>query len=299
MTCSVIIPNLDAPAVDRTVRAVQSQRGARADEILVVGRDGPGRLAGLDGMVHVDASPRPPGAARNLGAARAGGELLVFVDADCEPEPDWLAAHLARQAAGHSVVGGGVLWDTDNYWTLADNVSMFHPYAAALPAGPRPFLPSLNLSVTRAAWDAAGGMDPVLRSGEDVAFTAGLARLGHRPFFAPEARVWHRPPRAGARAVWAHWRQSGRWMIHLRRAHPEWFDQPAWLYHPAALAVLAPLIAAAATRPAFRRGRAGARHPGTLPAVYATKLAWCAGALRPVDLAAARRAAAHAAEQVG
>ena len=295
MTVSAIIPNLDAPAVDRTVRAVLAQRGAHADEVLVVGRDAPGRMAAFAGaprVRHVDASPRPPGAARNLGAALAAGSVLAFVDADCEPEPGWLAAHLARHAAGETVVGGGVLWDDANYWMLADNISMFHPFAAERPAGPRPFLPSLNLCVARAAWEAAGGMDPVLRSGEDIDFTARLAALGHRPFFAPEARVWHRPPRASARAMLAHWRQSGRWMIHVRRGHPEWFAAPPWLYRPLALVVLAPLIAAAATWPIYRSGAAGARHPATLPAVFATKLAWCAGAARPVDLTAARRAAA-------
>jgi len=295
MRLSVIVPNLDAPAVDRTVRAILAQEGARAAEIVVAGRDAPARLAAFagDAMVrHLDLSPRPPGAARNAGAAATAGDVLVFVDADCEPEPGWLAAHAARHAAGETVVGGAVLWDADNYWTLADNVSMFHPVAAHHPAGPRPFLPSLNLSVARHAWDAAGGMDPVLRSGEDVDLTARLGAMGHRPFFAPEARVWHRPPRADARAILAHWYRSGRWMIHVRRDHPEWFGASPWLYRRAALVLLAPLIAAAATWPIYRPGAAGTRHPGTLPAVYATKLAWCAGAARPVDLAAARRAAA-------
>src|SRR5205807_1739071 len=31
-----------------------------------------------------------PGAARNAGVARAGGELIAFTDDDCRPRPDWL-----------------------------------------------------------------------------------------------------------------------------------------------------------------------------------------------------------------
>ena len=38
-------------------------------------------------------------AARNFGAARARGALLVFTDADCAPEPGWLAALAAAAAA--------------------------------------------------------------------------------------------------------------------------------------------------------------------------------------------------------
>ena len=49
-----------------------------------------------------------PGKARNLGANRAQGELLAFLDADAMPEPGWLAG--LEQALGpeHNVVAGAV-----------------------------------------------------------------------------------------------------------------------------------------------------------------------------------------------
>lgn len=286
MAVSVIIPNLDSPSVDRTVRAVLAQRGlAQAPEVIVVGRDGPGRLVGTAGVrLLVTDGPRYPGAARNQGIAAAAGDLLAFTDADCEPEPDWLAAHLARQAAGCTVVGGSVLYDADNIWTLADNLSMFHESDASLPPGPRPYLPTLNLSVHRRAIAAAGLMDPDLRCGEDLDWTIRLAAAGHRPFFEPAARVWHRPPRGDRHAAWAHWRQSGSWMVGVRRRHRGVLAAPAWLERPWLLRLLAPGIALVATARLFGPGRPGRRHWRTLPAVYLTKLAWCWGAARPAKL---------------
>lgn len=282
MKASVIIPNLDSPVVDRAVRSVLAQTGAAAHEIIVVGRDGPGRLAGVRGArLLVTERPEWPAGARNRGIQAASGDVYVFIDADCEAEPGWLAAHLARHAAGETVVGGAVLWDVAPYWQLADNLSMFHNVDAALPAGPRPYLPTLNLSVRAAAVDDVGAMDPGLRCGEDIDWTIRLAAAGHRSFLEPAARVWHRPTRTTARDMWWHWYMSGRWMVGVRRRHPDSFGSATWLYRPLALYLLAPAIAAAATARLYGPGRPGRRHPLTLPAVYATKLAWCFGAARP------------------
>lgn len=285
LTASVIVPSLDAPDVDRAVEAVLAQRGARAEEIIVVGRDRPGRLTGRQDVTFVEtAEPVLPGAARNIGAARAHGDVLVFVDADCVPEPDWLEAHLAAHRGGATVVGGAVLWDETPYWTMADNLSMFHAFDRDQPPGPRPFLPTLNLSVAATAWTDVGPMDDGLRCGEDVDWTIRAAARGHVPWFEPEARLWHRPPRSSARAAWHHHQRTGAWMAGVRALHPDVLRAPAALRSPTLVLALAPVVAAWATLRIFLPGRAGWRSPAALPGVYLTKLAWCAGAARPIPL---------------
>ena len=97
--------------------------------------------------------------ARNLGMAAATGELLLLLDADCVPRPDWLARHRARHAAGETVVGGAVELRGSNYWAQSDNVSMFHEFVPGLPPGPRLLLPTLNLSLRREVFESVGGMD--------------------------------------------------------------------------------------------------------------------------------------------
>ena len=222
----------------------------------------------------------------SLGVARARGEIIVFTDADCVPEPGWLAAHLARQAAGETVVGGSVRYDSDNYWSLSDNLSMFHECDPGLPAGPRDYLPTLNLSVTREAFEAAGPMDPDLPRGEDLDWTIRAAARGHRPFFEPAAGLWHRPTRTDARAMWDHWYQSGRWMPGVRRRHAGVLDAPAWLRYPELVLLLTPAIASIATARLYGPGKPGRRHWRTLPAVFVTKLAWALGACRPIEVPA-------------
>lgn len=289
---SIVIPSLDSPWVDRAVDSVCAQRGVAADEILVVGRDGPGRLRGESrARLLPTAGPRLPGAARNIGAAAATGDLIAFIDADCVAEPDWLWAHVERHRRGETVVGGAVLWDRHPYWLLADNLSMFHECSAWSTPGHRPYLPTLNLSVRRDVFDDVGPMDPSLPRGEDLDWTIRAAAMGHRPYFDPCARLWHRPDRASAAAAWRHWYESGRWMVGVRRRHSTVFGRPTWLYGAGALLALAPFMAAWATAQLYLPDRPGCRHPETMPAVYLTKLAWCLGAARPAPLPGARSGA--------
>ncbi len=288
---AVVIPNLDSPTVDRAVDSVlriareAQDLSAVLHEIVVVGRDRPGRLAGRSDVRLEETGPLMPGAARNIGVERSAGDVVLFLDADCEVAPGWLRAHVRRQCAGHAVVGGAVAWDTDNYWTLADNIAMFHAFAAHVPAGERPYLPTLNLSVSRAAIDSVGGMNPGLRCGEDLDWTIRLAEAGYPPFFEPRAVVWHRPPRSTPQGLLAHHYRTGRWMPAVRRRYPDVFGRPIWLRDRRALAVFGPAMAAGATLRIMRPGGAGWRHPSTLPAILLAKAAWVAGALQPESAA--------------
>jgi GT2 family glycosyltransferase len=216
MSISIIIPNLHSPLIGEVVAALERQTARdQISEIIVVGQDRYGRVPPSARFV---ASPRPvsAAAARNLGAAQASGDKLLFLDADCIAAPDLVERLLAAHRQGHPVVGGAVAIETDNYWMLCDNLLVFAPFLATAPAGPRPYLVSMCLSVERRVFDTIGGFDERFgSSGEDMDLSMRLRMSNYGLHFEPPAQVLHRPSRASAGAVWAHLRAFGRAQIAL------------------------------------------------------------------------------------
>lgn len=135
----------------------------------------------------VDASAvAGPAAVRNIGVRAARGDTLAFCDADDVVQPGWLGA---CAAALESVdVAGGVF----DFGSLNG-----FPEARPAPASmvQLPFLPAglgANLAVRRAAFEAVGGFDEGLSTGEDVDLCWRLQTAGFRFALAPEAVVCKR-----------------------------------------------------------------------------------------------------------
>jgi glycosyltransferase involved in cell wall biosynthesis len=132
--------------------------------------------------------------ARNVGAACAAGDWLLFVDSDCIPDRALLDAYFV--AAPDERVGalaGGVLPDGSQTAFLARY------------AGDRKFLDqddglhtagdaaaTANLMVRLAAFEKLGGFTEGIRSGGDVDFCRRLVATGWRIERRPAAVVRHR-----------------------------------------------------------------------------------------------------------
>jgi glycosyltransferase involved in cell wall biosynthesis len=95
---SVIIPHLNQPeALARGLAALNAQLGVSLPyEIIVVDNGSnalPTEICAKWENVTLLVQPVPgPGPARNLGSAKASGDILAFIDADCVAAPGWLAA---------------------------------------------------------------------------------------------------------------------------------------------------------------------------------------------------------------
>jgi glycosyltransferase involved in cell wall biosynthesis len=99
----------DAPpsVLDGVLAAVERQTYPRElVELIVVLHDGTAALRGRHPSAKYVSAQDNYFAAKNAGAAAAGGQIIALLDGDCEPAPDWLETLVARFEPGVAVVAG-------------------------------------------------------------------------------------------------------------------------------------------------------------------------------------------------
>ncbi|MEE8395736.1 MAG: glycosyltransferase [bacterium] len=263
----VVIPVRDNPAgLARCLAALAAQRYPEQKIQLVVVDDASAHPArdftptpdAVGKMVHWVRLEKNagPATARNAGAAWPGGwnpapgcrgqagpappavaaaaSNLAFLDSDCVPGPDWLAAMVAVLddrwvgAAGGKVEGLRRDRLLARYESACSSLQLGDRPGPAAAAGARlPYLPACNLMVSREAFAAVGGFRPGARLGEDFDLCRRLARAGYGVFYYPGVSVRHHyrdrwAPFLRRKADYAF---SEAW---LRRAHPgPWWRKPS------------------------------------------------------------------------
>ncbi len=159
-------------------------------------------------------------AARNLGAREARGEIVLFVDADCVPEQNWIEEMLAPFADAE-VVGAGGMKRTRQRGIVPLFIQMEFDYRYDRVRAQKQFdfIDSGTAAYRREVFINAGGFDTSLSDAEDVDLSYRLAEQGYKMAFAREAVVYHAHPES----VWEYWRRKyvyAYWRTRVYARHP-------------------------------------------------------------------------------
>lgn len=202
-------------------------------------------------------------AARNAGVALSNGPVIAFTDADCRPEPDWLAAGLAGLSALAADLAGGRIRtqasDRPTVWERYDRATYLRQEQAVAVEG---YAATANLFVRRHVLHAVGPFDAALRSSGDLEFCLRANRAGFSLVYLPDAVVWHQPRRTLS-ATWTLHRRLGTGWAQLAKRG----QRPPWYADPALRLPLGTVVDAVATDgPPLRRRRLAPVHAMVLAA---------------------------------
>jgi GT2 family glycosyltransferase len=267
---SIVIISKDEESLDETITEVSSQAEAleEASEVVVVDAS-EGRLDHI--RQHHEPTVRwvqfrqPEGVSvsiphqRNAGVRTAKGDIIVFTDAGCRPEPEWLPS-LTAPLRGEEDVTAGLTLGLHGSDGLYD-----YGMQRALTAEYLKESPTINLAFRRAAFDTVGGFDEGFTYGSDIDFTWRLVDAGYRIRSVPDAVVRH---------DWGGWRRQLRrsyaygkarmrlYKKHRARRKHVLRDDPVVIIYPAfllglPLTLVCPLYPALLLIPAWRNRASG------------------------------------------
>jgi GT2 family glycosyltransferase len=252
---SVVVPTRNrADLLLRLGAALSAQKGVGSFEIVFVDDcstdETPQVLAQVQARASVpvqvlrtSSSSGNPARPRNLGWRAAQAPLVAFVDDDCRPRTDWVAALVDALGDADAVQG---LTDAD-----PDEAPGSGPFARFIVVTEFSWkFETCNIAYRRELLERLGGFDEgfPLKFGEDVDLGWRAVDAGARFAWSPEAVVYHRVEMSGSRV--RDWRNWIRYSRHCElaaltvRKHPRlrdhlyrrYFYKP---YHaPTALALL-------------------------------------------------------------
>jgi len=216
---SVIIITLERAALLGEALESLTSQTRKPDEVVVVD-NGPGDETAAVARsfesrltVRYAAEPRRGyGAARNRGLSEARGRILLFLDDDCQAEPDWIETLLKPLEAGEADIAGGSrdcrrpgLAARLDY--LSADAPVLHP---RLERRYVTHMSTSNLAMWSEAARKTGPFDESLATCEDRDFCKRALESGIRILFEPGALVHHQPPIERLADYWTRMVRYGR-----------------------------------------------------------------------------------------
>jgi glycosyltransferase involved in cell wall biosynthesis len=232
---SVVIPHYnDLANLDRCLDLLARQDFLLPFETIVVDNASKLPLEDIAAVVGnratlIECGKKGAGPARNAGIAVARASVFAFIDSDCRPEPNWLAAgHAALER--WDFVGGHVKVDVDDptQLTPVEAFEVVFAFRFKYYIEQKRFTGTGNLFAKRAVFDAVGGFKPQVS--EDVEWSHRALAGGFTLGFEPAAVVGH-PARRNwdeLRRKWARMNSEGFVLARTRRGGTIRFLLRSW-----------------------------------------------------------------------
>ncbi len=217
---SIVIPAFEAERViGACLDALAAQTVPRDFfEVIVVddgSTDATAAAASARGATVLRQANAGPAAARNAGARHASGEIVLFTDADCRPEPGWLEA-MTRPFGKPEVaaVQGRYVGSQPEIAARWSQLEFDERYDRIPDGADIDFVFTYSAAYRRDVFLGLGGFDLAFPApnGEDMDLAFRLKERGHHFVFAGGARMRHvHPTRWGwyfrQKFTRAYWRQ--------------------------------------------------------------------------------------------
>jgi glycosyltransferase involved in cell wall biosynthesis len=225
---SVIIPAYNAGDTLAACLGSLAQQTLAPDqyEIIVVddgSEDNTGRIAqSVPAVRRIRQTKQGPAAARNRGVVEARGEMVLFIDADCQAMPDWIE-QMAKPLAQPEIVAVKGAYRCRQPELVARVVQLEYElkYERMEREPFIDFIDTYSAAFRKNVFLETGGYDTrfTQASVEDQEFSFRLARRGCKMIFNPEAKVWHRHVTTLAAYCRKKWK-IGFWKIWVLQRHP-------------------------------------------------------------------------------
>ena len=223
---SVIIPACNArEELKACLDALEQQTVPRDQYEIIVVNDGPVDttvevMTDRYGVIFLSQPRRGAAAARNLGAERAQGEILLFTDADCVPEHNWIEA-MTSPLADQEVVGVCGVVRTRQTSLIPRFIQLEYDYRYRnIARHPRiDFINTGTAGYRKHIFMESGGFREDLLGAEDAEFSFRLASAGYKMVFAPLAIVYHPHPESILEYAQRKY-HYGYWRMMVYKRHP-------------------------------------------------------------------------------
>lgn len=196
---SIIVPAYNAGAtIEHCLKALMQQSlDMEGYEVIVVddgSTDMTGYIIKKFPVKYIWQSNRGPAAARNHGAAKAAGELLLFTDSDCVPDYKWLE-EMTRPFAEQNIAAVKGAYRTSQKALTAHFAQMEFEERFELlrKAESIDMVDTYSAAFRREVFIRAGGFDESFpaANNEDTDLSYKLSTSGHKMVFNPGAIVCH------------------------------------------------------------------------------------------------------------